>query len=69
MRAPCPAVKLQPRRLTESHRAGAIHAVVLQRHCGSIQNALLRWRIVNPAEAAIVLDDVIAGLDPAIHLA
>jgi hypothetical protein len=43
--------------------------VVLQRRCGSIQNALRRWRIVNPAEAAIVLDDVIAGLDPAIHLA
>jgi len=43
--------------------------VVLKRRRGSIQNALLRWRIVNPAEAAIVLDDVIAGLDPAIHLA
>jgi len=27
--------------------------VVLQRHCGSIQNALLRWRIVNPAEATM----------------
>jgi len=27
--------------------------VVLKRRRGSIQNTLLRWRIVNPAEAAM----------------
>jgi hypothetical protein len=40
-----------------------------RRGSGSMQNAPRRWRIVNPAGgAAIVLDDVGAGPDPAIHL-
>jgi hypothetical protein len=37
---------------------------------GSMQSAPARWGIVNPDEATpAVLHGVIAGLDPAIHLA